>query len=472
MITNNKTICICIPIEVDDYLKNFIFKNINYRRKVWNDFVEEANKFKGKNCMYDGFKSLKFKTEYFQNEEANQVYETMCVGISEQVSKEAHTAINCIRDKNHNIDVRNETNQNNAKISRLKFHSFDRYYGSFKVHNKVYLSSTNNKIYSRLRVLNDRTLSFRVRGGPGSRYKTGAEILTIRLKESLYKCKESSDKYPFFIRKYKVKGENAVECWFSELGIKETTFIHKLGKFYIQLSIECSYFIQKRDIKSRKIRAGIDTGIHNPAILYLGKGVYSKIELPLKKVNKLHYLERRAKRYQHIMDNKYRINIERVKRGELDSPYTKNYEKVRSKFRKVWYKINAIKLNWIYTTCKIIVTNFQIICVDKFTQPSNRHMKNIKLRRKFNFVNRFHCMFKFNTILKHMADKYGCVYIEAPRGTTCTCSFCGTTYDANTDDLAIREFACMNKDCANFGNLFDRDKNAARNCYKYLKKYL
>ena len=44
----NKSINLCIPIEVNDYLKEFIFKNINYRRRVWNDFVEEAKKFEGK----------------------------------------------------------------------------------------------------------------------------------------------------------------------------------------------------------------------------------------------------------------------------------------------------------------------------------------------------------------------------------------------------------------------------------------
>ena len=31
-------------IEVDDYLREFIFFNINYRRNLWNKFVEEYYK--------------------------------------------------------------------------------------------------------------------------------------------------------------------------------------------------------------------------------------------------------------------------------------------------------------------------------------------------------------------------------------------------------------------------------------------
>ena len=46
---NEAVINVKIPIKVDDYLKEFIFKNINMRRQIWNDFVEEANKY---GCNY------------------------------------------------------------------------------------------------------------------------------------------------------------------------------------------------------------------------------------------------------------------------------------------------------------------------------------------------------------------------------------------------------------------------------------
>ena len=467
---NNQTINICIPIEVDDYLKEFIFKNINYRRKVWNDFVEEAKKFEGKNFMYDGFKPLKFKTEYFKIEDEEDIYNEMCVGISEQVSKNMLVAVNRVRDEN--------LSNPKGKRHKIQFHGFDQYYGSFKVNNKPSITNSKDKnISNRIHIKDKYTLTFRVRGcdvGKGSRYKK--EILTIHLKEPLFKYIGIGDYYPSFIREYKVKGENAVECWFNELDIKETCFIHKLGKFYIQLSITVSYKIKDKDIRSRQLRAGIDTGIHNPCMIYLGKGYFKDIRMPDKISIKIHYLERRARRLQHIMDRKRKINEERVKRGELKSIYTNNYKKIRYKYRKVWAKIVNIKRNWIYNECKKIVTNYQIICVDRFRQPGqdDGRFKSLpsKVKRHINYANRFHCMYTFNEILKHMAIKYGCTYIDSPPSTTCTCSFCGTSYEANTDDLRIRKFACNNKDCTMFGILFDRDRNAARNCYKYIKKYL
>ena len=39
-----KMIFIKRRIEVDDYLREFIFFNINYRRNLWNKFVEEHYK--------------------------------------------------------------------------------------------------------------------------------------------------------------------------------------------------------------------------------------------------------------------------------------------------------------------------------------------------------------------------------------------------------------------------------------------
>jgi len=462
----NKTINLCIPIEVDDYLKQFIFKNINYRRKVWNDFVERANYFKGDYNMYYNFNPLKVKSEYFKIEELDNVYDEYCLGISAQVSQDMKHAIDQIRRKNVSILNHNKINHDNKKLWELRFHSFDIYYGTFRVENKAAITKSKDKnISNRIHIKDPYTLTFRVRGGRGSKYEK--ETLKIHLKEPLFHSRGIGNYYPDFVREYKVKGEYPVECWFNELDIRSTMFIHKLGKFYIQLSINVTYKICKDDIKSRQEKAGIDTGIHNPAMLYNGKEFYH-IRMPEKTVRKLHYLERRARRLQHIMDKKYEINKERVKRGELDTVYTNNYEKVRYKFRKVWNKIVNIKRNWIYTTCKFIVTHFRKICVDRFKQPKNQDIKPNKLKHRYNFNNRFHCMYTFNEILKHMCEKYGCEYIDSPPNTTKLCSFCGTPYEYDTDDLRIREFDCHNEDCIAKGIFIDRDKNAAKNCYMYI----
>jgi transposase len=472
MITN-KTINIQIPIETDEYLRQFIFKNINYARKVWNDFVEEANKYKGDLYIYNDFDPYKFKVQYFIYEDLNNIYNEYCVGISEQISKNVFKAIKELRNYNFETITHNKKYHDNKKLRKLRFHGFDNYYGSFKVHTKAYEDIRNHKIYSRVHILDSSTISFRVRGGKGSnRYKE--EKINIKLKEYFYEYKDKS-KSPYFVRSYKVKGENAVECWFNELDIKEICFIHKLGKFYIQLSINVTYKIEDKDIKSRQLKAGIDTGIHNPAVLYYGKGRFIDICMPEKVANKIHYLERRAKRLQNIMDRKMYENNKHVKKGE-PLIYSKNYWKVRYKFRKVWNKIVNIRRNWIYKTCKFIVTNFQYICVDKFKQPSNederwKELPN-RVKRHINYTNRFHCMYTFNETLKHMAEKYGCTYIESPPNTTKTCSFCNKEYDDDTNDLHIRKFACHNENCEMKYKYIDRDYNAARNCYKYIKKCL
>ena len=83
-----------------------------------------------------------------------------------------------------------------------------------------------------------------------------------------------------------------------------------------------------------------------------------------------------------------------------------------------------------------------------------------KVKQRINYVNRFHGMYTTNEILVHMANKYGCEYIEAPKNTTCTCSICG--HKNPHLPLSQRKFKC--EEC---GYEIDRDMNAAKNCYDY-----
>jgi putative transposase len=178
--------------------------------------------------------------------------------------------------------------------------------------------------------------------------------------------------------------------------------------------------------------------------------------------NKIHYLERKARRIQHHMDNKFRINKERVKNGELISPYTKNYNKLRFKFRKIWKKITNIRKHWHYNTCKWIVTRYKKIYVDRFETPDKKEHLGLpnKVKRKFNYINRFHSMYNFNEVLVYMCDKYGCEYNQAKPKTTCTCSVCGHVNPHL--DLSERYLVC--EEC---NSKIDRDYNAAKNCYEF-----
>jgi putative transposase len=99
--------------------------------------------------------------------------------------------------------------------------------------------------------------------------------------------------------------------------------------------------------------------------------------------------------------------------------------------------------------------------VDKFRQPNNKNVKPDKLRHIINYTNRFHGMYTFNEILKHMAEKYGCVYIESPKGTTRTCSICGH----KNPHLPLSQRYLICEEC---GTIIDRDENASKNCYMYI----
>ena len=69
---------------------------------------------------------------------------------------------------------------------------------------------------------------------------------------------------------------------------------------------------------------------------------------------------------------------------------------------------------------------------------------------------------EFNESLKHMCDKYYCLYIKSPSDSTRTCSRCGFVNKKLT--LSERFLKC--KKC---GYVIDRDKNASINCYEHIE---
>ena len=439
-----------IPIEVDEYIRHFILLNINMRRQIWNDFVEKANKYKDEYNHYVGFNPLKYKTEYFNEVEVPaKRYDEYCTGLSAQVAKDMDIAMKSIKTKNEKI----LKSKSDTKLGELRTHKRNNYHGSFTVECKSLISTVNGKFYSRIHIKDKNTLSFRVRG---NRNGHESEDLIIHLKEDLYDDVIPYDKHQNeYIRYYDEKLTARNECRFRDIDIRMCTFIHDLGKFYIQLAIRVLYCIDKENIKSRYKKLGIDTGIHNPFMCYDGEhDIYTQVEMDNKTSRKIHYLERRARRIQHAMDKKYNYNIEHGL-----NPYSNNYKKLLYKFRKIWKKITNIRRNWAYNVCKKIVTHYKCIVVDRFTQPDNKdvNLPN-KLKRHINYVNRFHAMFNTNEILVHMANKYGCKYIEAPKNTTCTCSICG--HKNPHLPLSQRKFKC--EEC---GYEIDRDMNAAKNCY-------
>lgn len=409
-----KLICIKRRIKVTDELKQYIFKNINYRRRVWNDFVEEYYRCKERG---EEFLPLKYKTKYFNEIEIpNHIYDEYCTGISEQVSKDFKTG----------LKVRKHTN------GKMRFKKFNPFYGTFKVHSKPRYSSVfANVYYCRLQIADDMTVIFR---------DSKKSYIPIQLNERLFDDVIAIDnEYVFSISKQ--------NYYFRESNIKEIMFLHELGKFYIIICVE-GYYIFKKNNKSRIKRAGIDLGIHNPVTIYDSRDKISFIRMTQKQMSRIYYYERRASKLQKIMDNKI--------------VGSKNYRKIQRKFLISHRKARNIRREWRIKSSNFISKMYKTIIVDKSRIPDKtvQDFKTGKVLRKMNYISRFHGMYLFNEYLKHSTVKHNSKYIESPENTTRLCSRCG--FMNEHIPLRIRKFKCSN---CNYEE--DRDVNASRNCYNF-----
>lgn len=425
-----KMISIKKRINITDELKEFIFKNINYRRAVYNDFVEESRNYES---IFD-FNPLKYKTSYFNDiEKPNNVYDEYCVGISEQVAKDMKSSLKSIKSNKH-------------WKSKFSFKSFDRFRGSFMVNCKPDIKNTSsdgksgvNKLYSRISIVDDSLIFFRER--------CNSKII-ISLKEPLFDdVFYTNNTYPFFYNKEK-------QYYFSEEDIKEISFIHELGKFYIVLFTEVKYLINIDKILKKNI-CGIDLGIHNPCMLYDGKS-FKQFRLNERELKRIMYLERRIRRLQQIMDNKLLIN---------NGKKSKNYYKVLKKFRITHKKIFNIRLNWRRKVAKKISDEYSIVCIDNFKQPGQEVHEFIGLNkniiRKLNSYNRIHGTSYLYKAIIHSVEKTGGIILNSPKNTTRTCSVCG---HKNKKLLLSQRYI----QCAKCDNIIDRDMNASVNCYKHI----
>ena len=433
-----KIIFIKRRIDIDDYLRNFIFSNINYRRKIWNLFVEnyysceeDWNKFNpisfASILVHSIDKERKHNDVYYASDVVKSVY---C---------DINNAINKIETRSIN----------EHKHFSLRFKSYDRYKGSFKVRTCNEFSKKTDKLKGKIHIKDN--MSFRFRASRKNHFD-------ITLKEPLYD-ELIDNTYCIY------DNDKNLQCYFHDDDIKEIVFTHELGQFFIALSINVTYINKKKDIKNRKELAGIDLGIHNPITLYDGNEAFY-IRMSDKELNKIHYLERRCKRLQSIMNRKMLINKQRKKNNPDYNIYTRNYERVRRKFRRSWKRIYDIRCNWRCKTAKAICTSYKTIVVDKFKQPDKKMHINIpiKLTKYINHFNREHAMYLFTEVLEHDCVKYGCEFIEAPKKTTRTCSCCG--HENPKLSLSQRAFKC--EEC---GITLDRDINAAINCYDFIQNY-
>lgn len=416
-----KTITFKRAIKVTEDLKQFIFYNSNYRRRVWNDFVEEYYRCKNNSEKFD---PLKYSVKYYNDVEKNDLnYKTYAAGIRDSVTMDIKTALKISKSKNN---------------GKLHFKKFRKFQCSFKVQCKSQFVSQKGmlpKFNSRVYIIDGRYIRFRV--------NRQQDPLFFECKESFY-----YDSIPGIDNKMWYYDKNK-HCYFREEDVKEISFIHENGKFYVGLVITVTYVNSSRDIKKRLDVAGIDLGIHTPICLYYGdSNKFIEGKMSDKELRRIHYLERRTKRLQQIMDKK--------KYG------SNNYYKVLKKFNITWTKIRNIRRNWQWMKALLIAKNFKLIVVDDFEQPIDSNNTTIPkyILRHINHNNRIHGVCTFNEILKHACKKYGCKYIKAPENTTRMCNKCSHLNPHLP--LSTRTLIC--EAC---GHTIDRDHNASQNCYDY-----
>lgn len=240
--------------------------------------------------------------------------------------------------------------------------------------------------------------------------------------------------------------------------IKEISIKFHNEKWWLCLIVGYTYEFSKIKIKHRKTVVGIDLGETNPVTMYDGDFVALPDHLRFPK-ERLDKLENRLSRLQRVLDQKYNPEMDKFHQS-------KNYYKVLAKFHKVNERIVNIRKDWHFKLAHWIVTHYKNVVVDDF----HDYIVNIdseysdRLRKNVNHSMFDKAMYVFNERLVYMCHKYGTNYYKPLMETTNTCSKCG---NVNVHKLRIdedhneRRFMCEKclKD-------FDRDVNAAINCYK------
>ena len=449
-----KTITIKRRINPDERLINFIRYNSERRRRIWNKFVEEY-----KLCKHNGdrINLVKFTTKMNDAEISDlqhaietgndNVVKMYCSDLTKSVYSDMKSALRMMHTKFLKDGIRGE----------LHFKSYDAVRHSFSVRSdnamgpktgsprgKVIFTDTNHMVFK-------------------ASYNYTKNTFDVLLTEPI-SDEYDSDNHRFI--NYKDKYSSRERYDFHHDDIKKISFVEDLGKFYIMLVCDVTYYNYKNDFKQRKLVAGLDLGVHNPVTMYDGtQPMY--IRMSDNALRKLSLYERKCSTLEQIMNRKKAINIQRHKSDSSYPIYTHNFEKVHRKYRKYYRRIHNIRMDWRNKLASIITTRYSTIVVDEFVAPI-QPVKNSMPRsvvRKLNHASTQHAMYLFMETLRHCALKNGCTYIDSPKFTTRRCSEC---YHINQPlPLGRRMFKCEN--C---GNTIDRDENAAKNCYDaYIHKH-
>ena len=215
-------------------------------------------------------------------------------------------------------------------------------------------------------------------------------------------------------------------------------------QWYISVGVE----VEQELIELSGESIGIDVGIKDFAIC-------SNIEKPYKNFNKTHKvrkLEKKLRRLQRKISNKYEKNKE-------GRSYVKtcNIIKLEKNIRKLHKHLDNIRTdNRHKVTTEIVKTKPSRIVMESLNvrgMMKNKHLSKSIAQQG---------LYDFKSILRYKSNKYGIEFVEADKWypSSKTCSVCG--HVKTKMSLSEREFKC---ECC--GIVIDRDKNAAINLSRY-----
>lgn len=439
-----KYIAIKRRINPTDELIHLIAHNSNKRRYLWNKFVDEYKKDSIK------FDPGKIKRDLQEQDyldlisTTNETVRTMfCSDIPLSVFKDVCKALKQMATMYTNHGIKSE----------LQYKSYDPFKRSFRVRTCNEISKRTGKPKGKVRFSSYTKFEFK------ASLNYAKNVFKVKLLEPI--CDVFDKDLQWFLT-YD-KHHSRVRCSFHHEDIKDIAFMKDMGKYYIILFVDATYYCYNDDYESKQNLAGIDLGVRNPVMLYDGEH-HVRFSLSNDALNKLRYYQRKCERLQSAMDHKRNINQVRNSFNSEFPIHSKRYMHIWYKFRYYSRRMHNIRANWRFKTCNYITKKYKHAIIDEFCELdySNSHIPH-KLRSKFRYANRTHGMRLFMELAKHMCAKNDCQHIDAPDNTTRICSKCG--YINKPLSINRHIFVCDKCGCE-----IDRDNNAAINCYKYYSR--
>lgn len=197
---------------------------------------------------------------------------------------------------------------------------------------------------------------------------------------------------------------------------------------------------------------GIDVGVKDLAICSNGM-VFKNIN----KTNKIKKLEKKLRRLQRKVSNKYELNKTKMKGGENRYHKTNNIKKLEKQIRLVYRKLSGIRKNHLHqATNQIVKTKPSKVVME--TLNISGIMKNKHLSKAVAQQN----LYEFKRQMKYKCEFNNIEFVEANRWypSSKTCSECG--HIKKQLSLSERTYIC--EEC---GCIIDRDFNAAVNLSRY-----